>query len=114
VIVMFKWSLFAAVLLMAMPANAAECRLSHEECLIIEREIIMNDIQQRRDYELLSSLSPFERGLKVIELKYARIRERVKRLPKHIAAELVRIYKCESEMQLIAAKGEGEPSPECR
>jgi hypothetical protein len=58
-----------ALSFVASKAIAAECFLSHEDCEIIARELLMLDIQARRDEASLHFMIPLQRELKVIDLR---------------------------------------------
>ncbi|CAN2532529.1 hypothetical+protein [Methylocapsa aurea] len=87
-------------------AEAASCGLSHDECVIVEREIIMSEMASLRDYEALRSMAAYPRAIKVVELKYDRLGERFKHLPIKIGNELARLVKCEVELKRNAQVGQ--------
>lgn len=87
-------------------AGAASCRLSHDECVIVEREIVMSELASMRDYEALQSMQPYSRAVRMIELKYERLDQRFKRLPIKIGNELARLVKCDVELKRNAQVGQ--------
>ena len=96
-----RWALI--LLALASPADAA-CRLSTSECAVVAEELRIDAIENARTRIALrhSGLSPYAAGRKAIEIKYARLRARVKVLPTRIGDELARSVLCES----AAAAGE--------
>lgn len=87
-------------------ASAASCRLSHDECVIVEREIVMSEMASLRDYDALRSMAAYPRAIKVVELKYDRLSERFKHLPINIGNELARLVKCDVELKRNAQVGQ--------
>ena len=100
-----KYVLIFVALISAPPAWSAECFLSTAECEVISREMLMSNIQEQRDRENFAFLKPYQREMKVIELKYARLRASTARLPKRVAAEMVRMNSCDVARQTSAMKG---------
>jgi hypothetical protein len=94
---MLKTPIAAALILLIAPAQAAECFLSHDDCVIIARELLMLDIQSRRDEAALSFMPAYPRGLKVIELEGVNARARFAVLPIRIGNEMARMMLCDSE-----------------
>lgn len=102
-----------AYLLLTSAAFGAECKLSHDECVIIEQELLMNDIQMRRDETNLLFMKPYPRAIKVLELETKRLKEIVTHLPSCVGNELVRMQLCDTERRTSLQEGNAEDPSRC-
>lgn len=106
-------AIFFAFVTAGAAARAAECRLSHADCVVIARELAMNDRARERDEDALASLPPYQRGAKVMDLEYRRLRARARVLPVRLGNELARMKRCDAERRAAAASGRAADPASC-
>ena len=70
------------------------CRLSAQDCLVVEAEDAAAKRYARRSAWLAAGLTPFQRGILEIRIERRFVEDRVRRLPPHIGDEWERLIVC--------------------